>query len=162
MPTGRWPGGQLESLLLIRLGRINREARRLSMAIEQYIKVYEWILRHPDLTRFEALLVCEVLRWPNGCHKSADSLARLLRSNKRWIQRTIKSLEKREWLAVLQDGQLRLLYATPRDPPIGELFAHLEKTKQAMAEKRKKEIMKLLRKTADRMSAERRLKPHLR
>lgn len=103
--------------------------------VEQYIKVYEWILRHPELTRFEALLVCEVMRWPNGCYKSSQSLADLLRSDQRTIRRTIKSLCKRQWLAILREGKnKRMLWATPKEPPIGPLFDYQQKAARAMIE----------------------------
>ena len=124
--------------------------------VEQYIKVYEWILRHPDLSRFEALLVCEIMRWPEGCYKSAQNLANLLGTDKRYIQRTIKSLRKRGWVTILpeiKDKQLRILYATPKEPPIGPLFEYIQKSESARAEKQKKAVKDLVKKAADDMFA---------
>ncbi len=104
--------------------------------VEQYIKVYEWILRHPDLSRLEALLVCEVMRWPNGCYKSSHRLARLLKSDTRTIQKKIKSLQKRQWLAVLKESKnRRYIWATPKEPPIGPLFDYQQKAAKAMIKK---------------------------
>jgi len=101
--------------------------------VEQYIKVYEWILKHHELSRLEALLVCEVMRWPNGCYKSSNSLAKLLKSDTRTIQRKIKALEKREWLAVLRDNKnRRTIWATPKEPPVGPLFDYQQKAARAM------------------------------
>jgi hypothetical protein len=120
--------------------------------VEQYIKVYEWILRHPELSRIEALLVCEILRWPEGCYKSAQSLADLLRSDKRTIQRLIRSLRKRGWVTILPettDKHLRILYATPKEPPLGPLFEYTQKAESARAEKRKKAVDTLVKKAAD-------------
>jgi hypothetical protein len=124
--------------------------------VEQYIKVYEWILTHPELSRFEALLVSEIMRWPSGCYKSARSLADLLQSNKRHIQRTIKSLRKRGWVTILPDTSnkhLRILYATPKEPPVGPLFEYVQKAESARAEKRQKEVKALVKETADGMFA---------
>lgn len=124
--------------------------------VEQYIKVYEWILRHPELSRLEALLVCEVLRYPDGCHQSAESLAQLLRSDKRTVQRMVRSLKKRGWIAILYDTKnkkLRFLYATPKEPPLGPLFEYTQKAETARSEKRKKDVQALVKKTADGMFA---------
>lgn len=124
--------------------------------VEQYIKLYEWILRHPELSRFEAMLVCEIMRWPAGCYKSAQSLADLLQSNKRHIQRTLKSLRKRGWVTILPDTNnkhLRILYATPKEPPLGPLFEYTQKAESARAEKRQKEVKALIKETADGMFA---------
>ena len=104
---------------------------------EQFIIVYERILRHPDLTRLEALIICEVIRWPSGCYKSSRSLARLFKSNHRTIQRLIKSLRQREWLAALHDRKRneRILFATLKEPPVGPLFDYQQKATQAMIKK---------------------------
>lgn len=100
---------------------------------EQYIIVYEWILRHPELSRLEALLICEVMRWPNGCYKSSAQLAKLLKSDPRSIQKTIKSLFERKWLTVLRESKnRRILWATPKEPPIGPLFDYQQKAARAM------------------------------
>lgn len=124
--------------------------------VEQYIKVYERILTHPELSRFEALLVCEIMRWPEGCFKSAQSLASLLGSNKRHIQRTLKSLRKRGWVTILPDTskkQLRILYATPKETPLGELFEYVQKAECAQAKKRKKDAEALVKQAADNLFA---------
>ena len=124
--------------------------------VEQYIKVYEWILRHPDLSRLEALLVCEVLRFPEGCYQSAQSLAELLRSDKRTIQRMVRSLKKRGWIAILYDTKnkkLRILYATPKEPPLGPLFEYTQKAESSRSERRKKDVKALVKQTADDMFA---------
>lgn len=108
--------------------------------VEQYIKVYEWILRHPELSRLEALIVCEVMRWPNGCYKSSHRLAWLLKSDTRTIQKKIISLEQRLWLAVFREyrkGRIyrRTMWATPKEPPIGPLFDYQQKAAKAMIKK---------------------------
>ena len=119
---------------------------------EQYFIVYEKILRHPELSRFEALLISEIMRYPEGCYKSAHSLAGLLRSDKRTIQRTIRSLLERGWVTILPDTsnkQLRYLYATPKEAQIGPLFDYVQKAESAQAEKRKKAVKNLIKQTAD-------------
>lgn len=104
--------------------------------VEQYIKVYEWLLRHPELSRLEALLISEVMRWPAGCYKSSAQLAKLLKSDTRTIQRKIISLQKREWLAVLHPKrQHRIIWATPKEPPTGPLFEYKQKIAQAIIKK---------------------------
>lgn len=91
--------------------------------INRYIKVYDCILTHPELSRLEALLICEVMNWPEGCCKSSRELADLLRSDKRTIQRIIKSLHKRQWLAVLRESKnKRMIWATPKELPLEPLF----------------------------------------
>jgi len=104
--------------------------------MEQYVKVWYYLLKHPDnLSRLEVLLISEIMRWPNGCHKSSAQLAKLLKSDTRTIQRKIKSLCSKEkgWLAVLYpQKQHRVLWATPKDPPIGPLFEYQKKSTEAM------------------------------
>ena len=102
--------------------------------MEQYIKVWQYLLEHPDdLTRLEVLLISEVMRWPNGCFKSSAQLAKLLKSDTRTIQRKIKLLFKKEWLIVLYpQKQHRVLFATPKDPPIGPLFDYQKKSTEAI------------------------------
>ncbi len=101
--------------------------------VEQYIKVYEWLLKHPDLSRLDALLISEVMRWPAGCYKSSAQLAKLLKSDARTIQRKIVSLQKREWLAVFHpQKQYRIIWATPKEPPIGPLFEYKQKIANTM------------------------------
>lgn len=100
---------------------------------EHYIKVFEWLLKHEELSRFEALIVSEIMRWPDGCYKSSSQLAKLLKSDIRTIQRKILDLQKREWLAVLHPRkQHRIIYATPKDPPVGPLFEYNQKSQIAI------------------------------
>lgn len=100
---------------------------------EQYIIVYEWLLEHPELNRLEALLICEVMRWPKGCYKSSSQLGKLLKADARTIQRKILSLQKREWLAVCHiRKQFRVIFATPKEPPPGPLFEYRQKTVKTM------------------------------
>lgn len=110
--------------------------------VEQYIKVYEWILRHPELSRLEALIICEVMRWPYGCYKSSVSLARLFKADPRTIQKLIKSLRRRAWLAALHDRNRneRILYATPKDPPAGPLFDYQQNAAQAIIQRTSKQL----------------------
>lgn len=109
--------------------------------VEQYIKVYEWLLKHEELNRLEALLVSEVMRWPKGCYKSSAQLAELLNSDPRTIQRKILSLQKRGWLAVLHPKkQHRIIWATPKEPPAGPLFEYQQKSTQAIQNKRQKQV----------------------
>jgi len=124
--------------------------------VEQYIKVYESILRHPELSRLEALLVCEVLRYPDGCHESAESLAQLLRSDKRTVQRMVRSLKQRGWIAILYDAsnkKLRWLYATPKEIPVGKLFEYAQKAEKSRAKRTQKNVKDLVKKTADSLFA---------
>ena len=110
--------------------------------VEQYIKVYEWILRHPELSRLEALIICEVMRWPYGCYKSSRSLSGLFKADPRTVQKAIKSLRRRQWLAVLPDRKKneRILYATPKDPPEGPLFEYQQKAAQAIIKRTSKQL----------------------
>jgi len=109
---------------------------------EQYIIVYEWTLRHPELTRLEALLLCEIMRWPSGCLKSSRSLARLFKTDPRTIQRLIKSLRQRQWLAILPDRKKnqRTLFFTPKDPPEGPISNYKHKVTKTMIEKTAKQL----------------------
>jgi len=108
----------------------------------QYIIVYEWLLRHPELTRFEALLLSEIMRWPiRGCHKSSRSLGRLLRADARTIQRTIKSLKGRQWLAILWEKNRRYIWVTPKDPPKDtKIQDYKQKAVQAMIQRTAKQL----------------------
>jgi len=119
-----------------------------------YIIVYEWVLKHPDLTCSEALLLCEIMRWPNGCYKSSNQLGKLLRSDTRTIQRRIKSLIAKQWIAVLPDQKrnMRILYATPKEPPIGPLFEYKEKADQVIQKYMSKQAKELIDKAAENLA----------
>ena len=118
-----------------------------------FIIVDEWILRHPELSRFEALFISEIIRWPNGCHKSSQSLAVMFKSDYRTIQRLIRGLVKKQWLAVLYtDKQVRILYATPKDPPLGPLFEYKAKADKAIQKHNINLFSELKKQVADKMS----------
>lgn len=102
--------------------------------VEQYIKVFEWILRHPELTALEALIVSHVIRYGiNGCFQSNATLGRLFKKHPRQIQRIIKLLTRKGWLAPLYPKrQERIIYATPKEPPLGPLFDYKQQIKQTI------------------------------
>ena len=121
---------------------------------EKYIKAYVRLLTHPELSRLEALLICEIMLFPlGGCWKSSHNLAKLLGSDTRTIQKKIVLLQNRQWLAVLQDPnhpQERWIWATLKEPPAGPLFEYAEKAAEAIEKKkqsiRRKQISKMTQK----------------
>lgn len=113
---------------------------------EYYIKVYEWLLTHPELTTLEALIVSHIIRWDkNGCYQSNAELGKLFKKHPRHIQRIIKSLVKRGWLAPLYPTKYdRFIWATPKNPPIGPLFDYKQKSMQAISKKTVNHLAKKL------------------
>jgi len=108
--------------------------------MEQYIKVYEWLLRHTELNVMEAIIVSHIIRWDQkGCFQSNYELATLFKKHPRHLQRIIKSLVKRGWLAPLYPNKrTRILYATLKEPPIGPLFEYQERAKETIIERKAK------------------------
>lgn len=118
---------------------------------EKYIIVYEWLLRHPELTAVEALIVSHIVRWgKSGCFQSNASLGRLFKKHPRQIQRMIKDLVRRGWLAPLyHTKQKRVLYASLKKPPLGPLFDYQKKATEEMNRKRALTAKKLIRQTVE-------------
>lgn len=96
---------------------------------EPYIKVFEWLMQHPELSMLDALLVAQVMRFDlKGCYQTNYELGKLFKKSPRHIQRAIKSLVKRQWLAPLYITQYnRLLWASPKEPPNGPIKDYKEK-----------------------------------
>jgi len=96
---------------------------------EPYIKVFEWLLKHPDLSMLDALLVAHIMRYDlKGCYHTNEQLGLLFKRSPRHIQRAIKSLVKRQWIAPLYVTSFnRILWASPKEPPIGPIKDYKEK-----------------------------------
>jgi len=116
----------------------------------------DWYFSHPDLSRNDALLLCEITRWgDSGCYKSSRQLAKDLKFHPRTVQRLIKSLYKRQWLAIFYEHkQLRILYATPKEPPIGPLFDYKEKTEKVIRQHTKKQTSQLINQLSEKIRTE--------
>jgi len=98
--------------------------------MERFFVVYEWIFQHPDLSHFEAILICYILKYPNGCFESSNHIAKHLNSAPRVIKRYIKTLIAKGWVTCLyESNHRRILYATPKYPGPGPLFEQ-EKNRQ--------------------------------
>jgi len=106
--------------------------------IEPYIKVYEWLLRQPDLTRLDVLLISKIMFYPSGCWISSQRLGELLGVHQRTIQKRVKELQRKGWLAILTEynKSFRYIWATLKDPPIGPLFDYNEKAEIEMQKQR--------------------------
>jgi len=102
--------------------------------IEPYIKVYVWLLQHPELKPLDAIVISQIMQFPTGCWISSNNLRKLFGIHKRTVQKKIVELQKKQWLAVLPEEQSnrRFVWATLKDPPIGPLFDYGEKAEEAM------------------------------
>lgn len=92
-----------------------------------YTPLWDWVMEDPDLTGTEALVVCRVLRWrEGGCFESNTTLGRKLKLDPRTVQRTVKRLVKREWLAVCYFSKRnRIIYVNPKRLAAGPLFERI-------------------------------------
>lgn len=126
----------------------------MSEYIEPYIKVFEWLLKQPDLTRLDALLISKIMRYPEGCWISSQKLGELLGANRRTIQRRINHLQSKGWLAVLQEynKSFRYVWATLKEPPIGPLFDYNQKAEEQMQKQRAKNARFMISQTAKQLS----------
>lgn len=122
--------------------------------IEPYIKVYEWLLRQPDLTRLDVLLISKIMLYPSGCWISSQKLGELLGVHKRTIQKRINELQAKEWLSVLPEYNkpFRYVWATLKEPPIGPLFEYSEKAEQEMQKQRAKNAQRMIQKLANQLT----------
>jgi hypothetical protein len=100
--------------------------------IEPYIKVYEWLVRHPELTRLDALLISKIMQFPCGCWISSFNLGGVTGAHWRTIQKKLKALQKKGWVAILPDegSNKRIVWATLKKPPLGQLFDYNEKSEK--------------------------------
>jgi len=118
--------------------------------MERYFSVYVWILQRPELSRLEAILVCYILHYPNGCFESSNHIAESLSSDPRMIKRSIKALIAKGWVTCLyESNHRRILYATPKYPGPGPLF---EQT-QMQEKNRQKHLQSQARKLASALAA---------
>lgn len=122
--------------------------------IEPYIKVYEWLLRQPELTRLDALLLSKIMLYPAGCWISSQKLGELLGANRRTIQRRINELQKKGWLAILPEynKSFRYVWATLKEPPAGPLFEYSEKAENEMQKQRSKNAQAMIRNLAKQLT----------
>jgi predicted transcriptional regulator len=122
--------------------------------IEPYIKIYEWLLRQPDLTRLDVLLISKIMQYPSGCWISSQKLGVLLGVNKRTIQRRINKLQSKGWLAVLPEynKNFRYVWAVLKDPPIGPLFEYSERAQKKMQEQKAKNAKSMIHKVAEQLA----------
>lgn len=88
-----------------------------------FTPLYEWVIEETD-SLAEAAIICRVLRWgKGGCYESNARLGRKLNMHPRTIQRLIKGLVNKEWLALLYpQPQHRVMYVNPRRLTPGPLF----------------------------------------
>lgn len=126
----------------------------MSEYIEPYIKVFEWLLRQPDLTRLDVLLISKIMRYPLGCHISSQKLGTLLGAHRRTIQRRINELQAKGWLSVLPEYNkpFRYVWATLKDPPVGPLFEYSEKAEKQMQKQRARNAQFMIQRTAKQLS----------
>lgn len=91
--------------------------------MERYTKLYDWVMAS-ELSRPEALVFSRVLNYGDrGCFESAATIARKLKMTPRSVQRIIKRLEQKEWLAILPESKhRRTIYADPIRLTAGPLF----------------------------------------
>jgi len=108
--------------------------------IEPYIKVYEWLLRQPDLNRLDVLLISKIMLYPSGCWISSQRLGDFFGVHKRTIQKRINQLQAKGWLAILPEYNkpFRYVWATLKQPPAGPLFEYSEKAEAQMQKQRAK------------------------
>jgi len=94
--------------------------------MERYTKLYDWVMES-ELSQPEALVFSRVLMWGDrGCFESAATMAKKLKMTPRSVQRIIKRLVHREWLAVLPESKhRRTIYADPKRLTAGPLFRGL-------------------------------------
>jgi len=114
--------------------------------IEPYIKVYEWLLRQPDLTRLDVLLISKIMVYPAGCWISSQRLGDFFGVHKRTIQKRINVLQAKGWLAVIPEYNkpFRYVWATLKEPPLGPLFDYQERTREIIRERKAKIQIKLI------------------
>ena len=92
-----------------------------------FTPLYDWVMAEPDLTHYEALIVCRVLRWgKNGCWESNAKLGKALKMDPRTIQRTVKSLVIKEWLWVFYPKRhIREMHIEEKRLAAGPLFREI-------------------------------------
>ncbi|MDD5501937.1 MAG: hypothetical protein PHH26_00545 [Candidatus Thermoplasmatota archaeon] len=84
-------------------------------------------MKAPDLTTFEALIVCRILRWGNGgCFESNATLGEELKMDSRTVRRLVGKLIRKEWLTALYETKYRrILYVHPKRLTAGPLFENV-------------------------------------
>lgn len=118
--------------------------------MDRFFVVYEWIFQHPELSHFEAILVCYVLHFPKGCFESSNHIAKHLNTAPRVIKRYTKVLIQKGWLSCLyESNHRRILYATPKYPHPGPLFEQAE----MQGKNRQKELSRQVRNLASGLAA---------
>lgn len=106
--------------------------------IEPYIKVYVWLIKHPDLTPSDATLISQIMQFPTGCWISSQNLGNILGIHMRTVQKKLVALQKKEWVAILPElhSNRRFVWATLKDPPIGPLFDYNKIAEKGMQRRR--------------------------
>lgn len=67
-----------------------------------FTPLYDWVAARGDLSLLEKLIICRVLRYgEGGCFESYSTIAKAFHVDRRQLIRTIQSLVKKQWLAVL-------------------------------------------------------------
>ncbi len=91
-----------------------------------FTPLYDWVMES-ELSNSEAQMICRVLRWgERGCFESNATIGRRLKMNPRTVRRLIKTLIRKEWLAVLyQTKHKRLIFVDPKRLTAGPLFEEL-------------------------------------
>jgi len=122
--------------------------------IEPYIKVYIWLLQHPELKPLDAIVISQIMQFPAGCWISSNNLRKMFGVHIRTVQKKIAELQKKQWLAVLPEdcSNRRFVWATLKDPPAGPLFDYNEKAEKGKQKLRTKNAQFMIQKTAKQFS----------
>lgn len=101
----------------------------------QYTPLYDWVMADKRLTLLDAAIICRVLRWNEfdlDCFESNRKLAHIFNVTERTISRSLKKLNRIEWLAVLNDGYQRIIFVNPDKLKPGPLFENLTEIGEAV------------------------------
>jgi len=122
--------------------------------IEPYIKVYECLINHPELTRLDAMLISKIMLFEQGCWISSNNLGLLCGAHIRTIQKKLVALQKKGWVAILPDHSTkrRFVWATLKETPAGPLFDYNEKAEKEMEKQRARNVKFLVRETAKQLT----------
>ena len=92
----------------------------------RFTPLYDWVMES-ELSQTDALVFTRVLMWgERGCFESSATIAKRLKMTPRSVQRIIKGLVHKEWLAVLPLTKYkRIIYPDPRRLTAGPLFRGL-------------------------------------
>lgn len=89
-----------------------------------YTPLWDWVMERNDLTVAEKLVICRVLRWrEGGCFESNRTIGRKTGLHPRTVQKVVKKLVHRQWLAHLPlTKRSRQIWVDPSRMTAGPLF----------------------------------------